>query len=430
MQTQQAPAAAAVAADQGRVYTSTIVGIAVFLRAVVVCLVATRFPHDWLFRRGIELGLVADSLQSGHGFSSPYGGSTGPTALLAPGYPALIAVVFRLFGSFTLASAVTVMALQVIFAALTVWIMMRLAGKMFGADTANIAGIIWAVSVPLLWMPTIFWESCLSTLLLVGFIALTVRCAATPSLRLWLGLGALCGIGALINPALLTVFFAAMAWAAYQSRAIARLRYAPVLGVAAALIVLAPWLIRNEAKLHAFIPVRSCFGFELWNGNQPWGRGLLQEGLHPNFNQSEFQLYSSIGEVSYMRQKQMLAEEFIRSHPGQFMRLTVRRVFLFWTGAGQRAGAGISWISIFYAIFTTIFGGAGLALLLRRQKAPGLLYALPLLIFPLPYYITHADFRYRLVLDPLLTILAAYAISRAYSALTGNLRSLDERVCS
>jgi hypothetical protein len=33
------------------------------------------------------------------------------------------------------------------------------------------------------------------------------------------------------------------------------------------------------------------------------------------------------------------------------------------------------------------------------------------MIFPLPYYITHAEFRYRLVVDPLLTILAASALS-------------------
>ena len=39
------------------------------------------------------------------------------------------------------------------------------------------------------------------------------------------------------------------------------------------------------------------------------------------------------------------------------------------------------------------------------------LFILPLMLFPLPYYITHAEFRYRLVIDPLLTILAAYAVT-------------------
>jgi hypothetical protein len=51
---------------------------------------------------------------------------------------------------------------------------------------------------------------------------------------------------------------------------------------------------------------------------------------------------------------------------------------------------------------------------LGRKRRFGLatLFLLPLILFPLPYYITHAEFRYRLVVDPLLTILAAYAVSK------------------
>ena len=49
-------------------------------------------------------------------------------------------------------------------------------------------------------------------------------------------------------------------------------------------------------------------------------------------------------------------------------------------------------------------------LLQRRRPNVAALFWLPLLLFPLPYYITHAEFRYRLIIDPLLTILGAYAI--------------------
>jgi hypothetical protein len=49
----------------------------------------------------------------------------------------------------------------------------------------------------------------------------------------------------------------------------------------------------------------------------------------------------------------------------------------------------------------------------RRRFNVAVLFLLPLLLFPLPYYITHAEFRYRLVVDPLLTVLAAYAVSSA-----------------
>jgi hypothetical protein len=47
----------------------------------------------------------------------------------------------------------------------------------------------------------------------------------------------------------------------------------------------------------------------------------------------------------------------------------------------------------------------------RNRLRVAALFLLPLLVFPLPYYITHAEFRYRLVVDPLLTILAAYALT-------------------
>jgi hypothetical protein len=415
MQTEEAKATVAVTTSSTRLYTSRIIALAASLRLGVLWLVATHFPHDWLFKRGIELGLVADSLQAGRGFSSPYGGSTGPTALIAPGYPVIVAVIFRLFGSFTLSSAIAVIAMQIVFSSLTVLVMMRLARWTFGAGTANVAGTIWAVSIPLLWMPTIFWESCLSTLLLVSFVALAAHRVQRPSLAMWVLLGATCGGTTLVNPALLPAFLAVMGWVAYQSRRIVRLRYAPLLGVLVVLLVVGPWIVRNHQKLNAFIPVRSCFGFEFWNGNQPRGGGLLQEGLHPTFNRSELELYSSSGEVSYMRQKMTLARNFIRSHPSAFLRLTLKRAFFFWTGTGQLGGGEISWVIVFHAMFTTLLGVVGLILLFRSEKALALLYGLPMLLFPLPYYITHADFRYRLVIDPLLTILTAYAIARGYA---------------
>ena len=63
-------------------------------------------------------------------------------------------------------------------------------------------------------------------------------------------------------------------------------------------------------------------------------------------------------------------------------------------------------------LLTTALGAMGIwRLWQRRRFRVAVLFLLPLLLFPLPYYITHAEFRYRLVVDPLLTILAAYAVS-------------------
>ena len=65
-----------------------------------------------------------------------------------------------------------------------------------------------------------------------------------------------------------------------------------------------------------------------------------------------------------------------------------------------------------HACLGSCLGLGGVWLLFRRGDVrAGLLLTLPLLLFPVPYYITHAEFRYRLVIDPLITVLGWYAIA-------------------
>src|SRR6516225_5856856 len=71
------------------------------------------------FSFGWEMGRIAASLASGHGFSSPFGPSTGPTAWEPPLYPYLTAGVFRLFGVYTRSSAFVLLTLNSFFSALT-----------------------------------------------------------------------------------------------------------------------------------------------------------------------------------------------------------------------------------------------------------------------------------------------------------------------
>ena len=392
-----------------RTHTRSILALALVTRLLVLWLVVTRFPHDWLFSRGIELGTLAQSLVSGNGLSSPFGGSTGPTALLAPGYPALIALVFRFFGCFTFTAAIAVMVMQLLFSLLTVWLIMHVAERCFDRRAANLAGAFWAVSVPLIWMPTIFWETCLSTLLLVGMIALALRWEQRPGGLLSACMGAYCGLAALVNPALLPALLLLLAWAAWQTRK--TLRYAPLPGLLVFLLIFAPWPIRNARLLHAFIPLRSTVGFELWVGNRSGATGFLDETQFPIFNKWEYDQYAGKGEVAYMRDKSALARAYMRSHPGVFLHLSAVRFVRFWAGSGNSAGSPIF---VLHAVLTTSLGWLGIWRLVKRDRLRlAALFLLPLIVFPLPYYITHAEFRYRLVVDPLLTLLAAYALTDA-----------------
>ena len=246
--------------------------LALLARLFILWFVVARFPHNWLYTRGIELGTLAQSLVAGQGLSSPFGGSTGPTALLAPGYPAIIALFFRIFGSFTFAAAIAVMGMQLLFSVTTVLLIMHVGQVCFGNRTAHLAGTFWAVSLPLIWMPTIFWETCLSTLLLVGMMALALRCEQQPSRSLWALIGAYCGLAALVNPALLLALLAMLGWAWWQTRK--RFLYSPLLSLLVLLLVFAPWPIRNARALGAFIPLRSTVGLELWMGNRVRSNGF------------------------------------------------------------------------------------------------------------------------------------------------------------
>jgi 4-amino-4-deoxy-L-arabinose transferase-like glycosyltransferase len=298
------------------------------------------------------------------------------------------------------------MAMQLLFSLMTVLLIMHIARQCFGMRAANLAGIFWAVSLPLLWMPTIFWDTCLSAFLLVGMIGLALRGEERSGPFLWAWMGAYTGLAALVNPALLPALLAVLGWAAWQTRKTSR--YSFLLSLLVGLVVFAPWPLRNARALGAFIPLRSTVGFELWMGNHAGATGFLDESQFPIFNRQEYDAYAAKGEVAYMRDKSAIARAYIRGRPAEFLHLTAVRIIRFWTGTGTKNG---SVLFALHAVLTTGLGAIGLWRLLQRRRLNlAALFLLPLMLFPLPYCITHAEFRYRLVVDPLLTILGAYAV--------------------
>jgi Dolichyl-phosphate-mannose-protein mannosyltransferase len=385
-----------------------ILALALALRLGVVAMVLFRYPRNWLFSRSPDLVFLAKSLASGGGLSSPFGGSTGPTAFLAPGYPAILGAVFRIFGGDSFAAGAVMMGLQTLFAVLTVAVIMHVACRISGARTAILAGTFWAVSVPLIWLPVVLWETGLSTLLLIGMVAVALHVVDTPAKSLWPAMGAYCGLAMLVNPSLMPALFAMIGWTVHQSRPM--WRGGPWACLLAWLVIFAPWPVRNARVLHAFIPLRSNFGYEVWQGNHPGATGVFDRTIEPLENNHEYGNYAAMGEAGYMRSKGILARDYIRGHPGAFIRLSAERVARFWTGAGFAVNSGVVEL---HAVMTSLLGLTGVAVLYQRRRPLAMLFLLPLVVFPLPYYITHAEVRFRLVLDPLLTILSATAVTAA-----------------
>jgi hypothetical protein len=389
-----------------------ILAAALFGRLVVLWNLIKYYPHDWLFYRPWEMGLVANSLLHGLGYSSPFGVPTGPTAFIAPGYPTLIAAIFFVFGADTFASEIAIVSLQILIALLTVWLTMQIARKLLDERTAILAGAIWAISIPLLLIPIVFWETSLSACAFPAMVLLVLRCRRQPTVANWVLLGSFAAIAALVNPALLPSLLAMMGWVAWQTRRTARVT--PLVGVLTLLLLLLPWTIRNAYDFHTFIPVRGNAGADLWAGNRPGATGFMDPSFFPGYNKAEMADYVAKGEVAYARDKADAARRYIRLHPGVFLRLSLRRCIRFWCGTGTENGPRLF---EFHALLTTLLGFPGLFFVYRNRKRDlAVLFALPLLLFPLPYYITHAEFRYRVNIDPLLTLLAAYAVTQLFAA--------------
>jgi 4-amino-4-deoxy-L-arabinose transferase-like glycosyltransferase len=254
----------------------------------------------------------------------------------------------------------------------------------------------------------------LSTLLLIGMVALAIHAVSKPGKDLWVVMGASCGLAMLVNPSLTLALFAILGWTVYQTRP--RLRNGHWVCWLTLLAVFAPWPLRNARVLHAFIPLRSNFGYELWQGNHPGATGVFDARLEPLQNKREYADYAAKGEVAYMDNKSTEAKAYIHAQPGTFIRLSTERVVRFWTGAGSADNSGAVEA---HTVVTSLLGLVGLAAMFKQRsakvRARAMLFLLPIIVFPLPYYITHPDFRFRLLLDPLLTILSAYAVTQASS---------------
>ena len=390
-----------------------ILTLAFLLRALAAFFMFRTDPRIWFYNQASELTCLAHSLLSGHGLSSPFGGSTGPSAFLAPGYPLLVAFVYRLMGASSFNAAAVLATLNMIFGTGTVLVVMLVARRTFGNRVAGLAGALCAISPTMIYLPMLFWETSLSTLFLTGIALVALRCIDRPGKAAWTAFGGYCALAMLVNPSLLITFVGVGAWAAYTTRKVSR--STPWLAVGACALLFSIWPIRNAIVLHAFVPLRSNLGYELWQGNRPGSQGLFSPDIYLNASYQEYSRYAALGELTYLREKSLLAQAAIKGDPLRFVRLSLKRFAIFWTALG---GHGISGVVI--GEISLISGCAAMSLvcLLRRRSAYAMLFLVPFLVFPLPYYITHPDFRFRLLLEPLALLLTAWLADRCYGRVT------------
>jgi hypothetical protein len=365
-----------------------------------------------------EVGSVAAAVAQGQGFCCVFHQPTGPTAWLAPVYPVFLASIFKLFGSFTVASFYAAAVSNCIFSALVCWPLFYVALRVGNPATAAAAGWVWAVVpsgilIPFEWI----WDTSLSALLAISLLWATFRVADDSRRRNFILYGLFWGFCLLVNPALGAVLPFLLIWIYFRRRSAHPRRLTDItLVVCLAILVCLPWTVRNALQFHRFIPVRSDFPFELWMGNNPiYDENSRQ--LNRITRYEEVHRYSELGETAYLEEKGRAAKKFIRTHPALALQLAARRAVALWMGTAapwrdfQRADSNLARFIFLWNALSILGTFAGLACLLFARRWLLLPVAAFPLAFPLVYYATQASLRLRHPCDPALALLMALALT-------------------
>jgi 4-amino-4-deoxy-L-arabinose transferase-like glycosyltransferase len=293
-----------------------------------------------------------------------------------------------------------------------------LAKRAFGERVAKWAGWGWAFSPYGVYYGADWaWSTPLVTLALTCLFLFAWKLEDSSRTHGWLAYGALCGMAALTEPVTLSVLPLLGIWSFYQLYRNARPWKGPMLAAAlAGVAVLSPWIARNYAVFHRFIPVRSGYGLELYIGNNGYSTRWVNSSLHPNHSELELSEYERIGEVPYMDHKLAQAKAYIHSHPGWFAWMTARRVVYMWTGYWSFSREYLKEEpldppNIFVNTAMTILGLLGLRRVWQQDRSLAVRFAIVLFFFPLTYYFSHPETYYFRPVDPLIVVLAAVFIA-------------------
>jgi 4-amino-4-deoxy-L-arabinose transferase-like glycosyltransferase len=414
MATSPAPNAQPVQSKTNRWLLPGIILAAFAIRLVVVCCNYRGLPDaDKLYEQfGWEMGWIARALASGHGYSSPYFPWSGPTAMQPPLYPALLSLVFRIFGIYSLTSGFVILSINSLLSAFTCIPVYFSAKYSLGTRGATIAAIVWAFyPFAIYFSAGRVWEYSLTGLLFSTCFCIAQRIHRAANPLAWLGWGALYGVTALSNPSVLSTLPFLLALALYKVRhSGGRWLLFGSLTTLAAIAVLTPWTVRNYRALGILCPVRDNFWLEVYDDNSG-DASLDPSSAHPSSNPVEMHKFLTIGEPAFLAEKHTLAIEYLHDHPDFFVRKTFHRMLYYWTGfwsfsAQELREQPYEPANVFYVCCITFLMLHGIRRLWRLNRAAAVPYLVLIAVFPITYYVTHPLMDYREPIEPAIIVLA------------------------
>jgi hypothetical protein len=192
----------------------------------------------------------------------------------------------------------------------------------------------------------------------------------------------------------------------------------------ASALTLAPWTIRNSVRFHELIPVNDAGGFNLWRGTHPELMKIVELSDPAEFARRsltfETQTVSAAARIvdarahtpgARDREWRRLAIENIRRDPGFAVRMTLKKLALYWRPWLHPAEHGRVAIAVSLVVTLALYllGAIGL------WRSPDGRLALATVLFFAAMWLAHAPYiptiRLRVPLtDPLLIVFASSAL--------------------
>ena len=335
-------------------------------------------------------------------------GELGKTYNRPPGYPVFLAAIYVLFGERILA----VRMVESVMGALLAVIIALIGKRIGGQNTGAIAGILWGIYPLGIFIVGVLYPTNLLTVLLAcGVLCFLPDSQQEFSPKRLFAAGVLWGLAALTIPVVLATIGVIGLWLIYWGR-VNRLRLLSLLFLGAALVVL-PWAIRD---------------FYVYN------RVVLVE---PRAVQHLPTMRSAEGELRSRKVEAILdyPGEFAARFAGQFlhfwelypdrMAMDRQRYREQWHEKDQRVVKdtiltannlinAVSLLSTGPLFLFAIIGTLAMCVEQERRRDVSLLWAL-ILSFAVIYSIFVTRTRYRIPIEPYITILSAYGLKMAWS---------------
>ena len=205
-----------------------------------------------------------------HNPGSGAGGTRGPSAYFAPGFPYFLALVDIIDGHETRRDGAIHPARisQAVLGTITVALIGLVALELFGEETGLIALVLAAVYPVLIELSVTLVAENLLTLLVLATVYAGLRVRRARSARTtyaWVaGAGLLTGLATLTHENAIVILFPLLVavWTG-RPRTAPRSLAAPALLIAVTVLMVLPWTIRNAVVIHHFIPVSDETGITL-----------------------------------------------------------------------------------------------------------------------------------------------------------------------